>query len=187
MPSLVAIIQADVDHIRIALRNLIYLYAHTLQAGQIARRRRVRAGGGFGGRIYGIHIEVLIAVVILGVEDVLAVSRPEISGDRPLDLRGEETRRAEGLIHGLHINIPSVFPGLQKGDVLSIGRKLSGRNLRVAKDYIAVNELRRTARLVCDCSGEGRKQEYTHEDEAEFQEFHMRQFLSADTWNARRE
>jgi len=86
----------------------------------------------------------------------LAVSRPEISADRPLGLRGEETRRAEGRIHGLHINIPSVFPGLQKGDVLSIGRKLGGRNLRVAEDYITVNELWRTARFVCDCGGEGR-------------------------------
>ena len=133
MPSLVAIIQADVDHIRIALRNLVYQYAHTLQARHIAFRRRIRAGGWFGGRIYGIHIEVLIAVVIFGVEDILAVSRPEISGDRPLGLHGEETRRAEGLIHGLHINIPSVFPGLQKGDVLSIGRKLGSRNLRVCR------------------------------------------------------
>ena len=71
MPSLVAIIQADVDHIRIALRNLVYQYAHTLQARQIARGRRIRAGGWFGGRIYGIHIEVLIAVVILSVKAYL--------------------------------------------------------------------------------------------------------------------
>ena len=162
MPSLVAIIQPDVDDIRIALRHFEYLHPHTFQSGQIARGRRVRACGGFRGRIDGIHIEVLISVVILGIKDVLAVPRPEISGDRSFGLRGKKPRRAEWLIHGLHINIPSVFPGLQKGDVLSIGRKLGGRNLRVAEDYIAVNELRRAARFVCACGGEGREQENTH-------------------------
>ena len=110
MPSLVAIIQPDVDHVRIALRHLEYLHPYTFQSGQIARGWRFRSCGRFRGRIDRINIEVLITVVILRIKDILAVSRPEISRDRPFALRGKQARSAERLIHCLHINIASVFP-----------------------------------------------------------------------------
>src|SRR5260370_26252945 len=181
MPSLVSVIETDVDDIRVALRHLEYLHAHTFQSGQITRGRRTSSRGRFRGRIDRINIEVLISVVILRIKDVLAVSRPEISCDRPFGLRGKQARSGERFIHCLDINIASVFPGFQKGDVLAIGRKLRGRNFWIAKDYIAINELWRTTRFVCGGGGEGRNEENTQEDESEV---HMRQFLSVDTWNA---
>jgi hypothetical protein len=69
MPSLIPVIQPDVDDIRIALRHLVYHHPHSLQTRQIAIGRCVHSRGGFHRRIYCIDIEVLISVVILGSKE----------------------------------------------------------------------------------------------------------------------
>src|SRR4029077_330740 len=122
MPSLVPVIQANVGDIRIALRDLVQHYPHILQTGQIARRRRVRARSGFRRGIHRIDIEVLSSIVVLGKKDVLAVPRPQVSGDRPLGLSSKKPRRAEWLTDSLYINIAGVFPRLEKGDVVAVRR-----------------------------------------------------------------
>src|SRR5260370_23916223 len=129
-----------------------------------------------------------MGVGVLCLNGVLCVPGPEISSDRALWLPWEGARCPERFIPRLYINVPRGVPGLQKGDVLSVRRKLGGRNLRVAEDHIAVNQLRRSARFVRDRAAEGCEQENTHKDKPEVEEFHIKQFLSAgtcDTFNSR--
>src|SRR6202035_1834634 len=122
-------------------------------------------GSGFRRRIYRIDIEVLISVVILGKNYVLAVPRPQISGDRSFRLRSKQSCGAKRLIHSLDVNVAGVFPGFQKGDVLAVGGKLGCGNLWVAEDYVTVDQRWRDVRFNSLSCTQGRDQENTHQSE----------------------
>src|SRR5262249_28987582 len=115
---------------------------HTFQPGQVTRRRSVSARGRFRRRIDGIDVEILVAVVVLYIKDELAVTGPEVSRDRTLNLGRQQAGGAKRLIHALHIDVAGVLPRLEEGDVLPVGRDLRASNLRIAKEDLAVDHRR---------------------------------------------
>ena len=139
MPRLVPVVQADVDNVRIRLRHLDQLHAHTLQPRQVARRRSIRSRRWLRCRIDSIDIEVLVSVVILRVNDELAVPRPQIARHRALGLRRQQPRRAERLVHRLHIDVAGVLPRLQECDVVTVWRYLRRRDLRIPENQLAID------------------------------------------------
>src|SRR5215469_11545552 len=157
VPGFVAIVQTDVDGIRIALRRCIQYQPHAFETGQIAGRRRLGTGRGLGRRINRISIVVFISVVVLDVDDVLAVPAPEKSRDGTLAFGGQQSRRAERFIDSFHVNIAGVVPGLEKRNVLSIRRKFRSRNFRIAKDDVPVDQ-GWSRRLIC-LGNRGRNEE----------------------------
>src|SRR6185436_18513606 len=117
----------------------------SLKSGQIARGRRIRAGRGFSGRVDGVNVEVLIAVVVFHVQDVLAVAAPEVCRYRTFGFRGQKAGRAERLVDTLDINIARVFPRLGKRNVIPIGRYLGTCDFGVSEKQVAVNDRWQTA------------------------------------------
>ena len=70
VPSRVAIVQADIDHVWLGSRHVVNQGANFLHVRQISRRRNFSGGSGCSGRINGIDVEVFIAAEIVDVEDV---------------------------------------------------------------------------------------------------------------------
>ena len=97
-------------------------------------------GGVRRGRVDGPHVVVLVAVVVLDVEDVLAVAGPEEPGNRPLRLGREQAGLLEGLAGLLHVDVAGVLPRLQEGDVLAVGGELRRGDLGVAEEQLAVEQ-----------------------------------------------
>ena len=145
VPGFVAVIQPDVNHVRIIFWNIDKFDAYALQAGQIARRRSVRAFRRFGAGIHGIDVVVFVAVIVFYIQNVFAVTGPEESGDRPLGFCGQQPRGAERFIHALHINVACVFPRLLERQILSVGRNLGARDFRISEDQLAVDNRRQAA------------------------------------------
>src|SRR5262249_43277750 len=137
VPRLVPVIETHVDEVRIALGKFGYLYPHALEPRQIAGRRRVSARCWFRRWVNGIDVEVLVAIVVLGVKNVLAVARPEITRHRPFRFRREKSSGFERLPDRLDVDIPRVLPRLQKSQILAVGRKLGGGDLRITEDQVA--------------------------------------------------
>src|SRR5262245_16818097 len=140
MPRLVTIVQPNIDDVRIRLGQCNDLRAHSGEARQVARRGRIGAGGRLGSGIDGEDVVVFIAVVVLGVKDVLAVAAPEIVENRPLRLRGQEASRAEGFIHALYINVACVLPRFEKSQILAVGRNLCESYFRIAEDGFTIDD-----------------------------------------------
>ena len=118
------------------------LHPNAFESGQVARGGSIRTRRRLGRRIDGVDVVVFVAVVVFHVEDVFAVAAPEIAGDRPLGLGGEQPRRAERLVHALHVDVARVFPRLLKRQILSVGRKLRARDFGIAEDQLAVDQRR---------------------------------------------
>jgi hypothetical protein len=145
MPRLVAVIEADVDHVRIAFRNLGNEDAYALQASEVARGWSIGAGSWFGCGIHGIDVIVFVTVIVFHVEHGLAVPGPEKPGDGPLALSGQQARRREWLVHALDVDVACVFPGFQERHIFSVGRELGCGDFRVTENQLTVNDGRKAA------------------------------------------
>ena len=122
----------------------------------VARGRGLLALGVRGRGVDGPDVVVLVAVVVLDVEDQPAVARPEERGDRPLGLGREQPCLLEGLARLLHVDVARVVPGLQERDVLPVGRELRRGDLGVAEEQLAVEQRRqRRARAGRGLGGDG--------------------------------
>ena len=86
MPGFITVIQADIDGVRIVLGKIDNHYPRALHTRHVARRRSISPGSRLGLRLYGIYVEILIAVIIFNVKNVLAVTAPEITCHRALGL-----------------------------------------------------------------------------------------------------
>src|ERR1051326_2530067 len=145
VPRLVAVIESNVDGVRIALGDLKDLHPRALHARHVARRRCIGAGFRLGCRVDSIDVVVLVAVLVLYVKNVFAVPRPEITSNWPLGFGGQQARGAEGLIYAFHVDVARVFPRLQAGDVLSVRRDFRGGDLWITEDQLAIDERRQPA------------------------------------------
>ena len=90
--------------------------------------------------VHGPHVVVLVAVVVLHVEDEAAVPGPEEARDGPLRLGGHAAGRLEGLGRLLDPDVAGVAPRLEEGDVLAVRGELGRRDLRVAEEELAVED-----------------------------------------------
>ena len=143
VPRGVAVVEADVDGVRGLLRDVVDEGPCSLRVGEVPRRRDVLALRLGRGGVDGPDVEVLVAVLVLDVEEETAVARPEEAGDRPLRLGGHEPRRFVGLAGLLDVDVARVLPGPQEGEVLAVGRDLGAGDLGVAEEQLAVEERRR--------------------------------------------
>ena len=138
VPGLVAIVEADENHVGIAFGHGIDSSLHTLRIREIPRSRDIRPRLGQGAGLDRIDVEILVAFVILGVQDVFSVAGPEVCGDGPLGFRGEGPRSREWRVRLLHPDVARTFVGLDKRDVLAVWREFSSGDLDFAEDRIAV-------------------------------------------------
>ena len=125
VPALVAIVEADIDHVRIALGRAEQHHPHPFQVGEIARWRSITVLGRSGAGINRVDVEVLVAGVVFHVDDVLAVPSPQESCNRPGSLGGHQTRGAEWIGGLLDPNIARFLPRFKKRDVFAVGRELA--------------------------------------------------------------
>ena len=140
VPRLVAIVEADVDQIRIGLGHEVDARLHALRVGDVARGGDVAAGGRLIRRLDGVHVEVLVAELILGVEHVLRVPALEVRGDRPLGIGGDRFGLIECLVGSFHPDVARPLEGLEEGQELAVGRNLRARDLGIAEEKIAVDD-----------------------------------------------
>src|SRR5215470_11394257 len=98
----------------------------------------------------GVYVVILVTCLILGEEDVLAMARPEVSGNRPLCFGGDGLRTGERLGRLLYPDIARAFEGFNKGDEGAIRGNLRAGDFRVAEEQLAVDH-RRTLRPIRHC------------------------------------
>src|SRR5260370_36077361 len=115
VPARIAVVQTDVENVRLRLGHGKYLGPHTLQVCQRARWRHACLWVCCEGRIDGIDVEVLITAHILHVQNVLGVPAPKIARNRPRRLGTYRTRRAEWISRFLDPDISRALIGLKKG------------------------------------------------------------------------
>jgi hypothetical protein len=145
VPGLIAIVEADVERVRVGFGSGEQLHAHALQSSEVARGGDFGARRGGGGRIHRVDVVILVAIVVLHVNDILAVAAPEVAGDRPFGFRGEAPGVGEGRLGLFHPHVARVVPGLQKRDVFSIRRELRAGDLGIAEDQFAIDQRRKSA------------------------------------------
>ena len=114
MPLRVAVIQSDIQNVRLGLGHGKNLRSNPFEIRQRAGRRHaaLRIRGQL--RVDRIDVEVLIAAGVLHVQDVLRIVAPKITADRPARFRAHRARRAERLIRAFHPNIAGSLVGLQE-------------------------------------------------------------------------
>ena len=119
------------------------LYA--FYVGEISSCRHVLSCGGCVRRIDCVDVVVFVTGFVLDEEDVLAVARPEVTGDRSLCVGGDRLRVGERLGGLLHPDIAHAFERFDKGDEGAVRGDLRAGDLRITKEELAVNQ-RRTLR-----------------------------------------
>ena len=147
VPGGIAVVEPDVDRVRVGLGHRVDEGPGAFRRGHVARRRHPLSGGGGSGRIDGVDVEVLVAALVLHVEDELAVLAPEVAGDRALGLGGDGPGRLEGLVDALDPDVARAVEGLDEGDVPAVGRELPADDLGIAEEELPVDERRRRWRL----------------------------------------
>src|SRR5207245_11416938 len=122
MPARIAVVQSDVDDVRLGSGQVIDHGSNALQVGQRARRwhtcYRIRCKR----RVDRVDVEILIAAGILSIEDELRIMAPEISTHRPFGLGADGMRGAERFADLFHPDVACALIGLQKRNELSIRR-----------------------------------------------------------------
>ena len=142
VPRLVAIVQSDVHDLGLTARHFIQHGAHSLDLRQVARRGHFRTRRrGFPG-IHRVNTVVLVPQLVLHVEHEFAVPAPEIPRDGTLGVVGNGLGRIERRVSLLDPDIAGLVQGLQKSDVLTIGRDLRARDLRIAEEQFAIDQRR---------------------------------------------
>src|SRR6185369_8349018 len=145
VPGRVAIVQADVDRIGLTPRHGKDRGSDSFYVREIASRGYVLSGSGCIGGIDGVDVVVLIAGFILNEKYVLAVARPEETGDWALGVGRDWFRAGERLGRLLHPDVACAVERFDKRDIGAVWRNLSAGNFWVAKKELAVNQ-RRTLR-----------------------------------------
>ena len=140
MPGLVAVVEPDVDRVRIAPGHFVDERARAFNISEITGGRNLSAGGRLRGGIHSVDVIVLITVLVLNVEDVLAVAAPEVRRDGPLRVGSDRLRRAEGLLGLLDPDVAGLAERFQESNVLPVRRNLRPGNLRIAEEQLAVND-----------------------------------------------
>ena len=123
VPGLVAIVQAEVDKVRLSSGHVVNECARALDVGQISRRGYFRSRRHAAGRIDYIHVVILVAGLVLHEQDVFAVLRPEKSGNGPFGVVGNRLRLVERLFGAFHPDVSRLVERLQKGDELAVRRQ----------------------------------------------------------------
>src|ERR1044072_1138823 len=139
MPGWVAVVDTDVDGIRFGTRHCINKRAHAFYVGEITRGRHVLSRGRRIGRIDGIDVVILVAGFVLDEEYVLAIARPEVSGDRALRVGRDRLRVRERLGRLLHPDIACALERFDKRDERPVRGNLRARDLWIAKEKLTVD------------------------------------------------
>jgi len=126
MPGFVAIVQTDVDDVRLTAREGIDLGSGPFGVGEIAGFGDLASGCRGRARAYRIDVEILIARFVLRKQDVLAVAAPEKAGDGAGFVGGDRPGCAERLGGLLDPNVARFVKRFQEGDVLAVRGNLSG-------------------------------------------------------------
>ena len=74
MPGFVAVIDPDVDRIRLRTRNVLDHCTNALRLGEVSRGRNLRTCGRLVRWIYCVNVKILIAALVLNEKDVLSVA-----------------------------------------------------------------------------------------------------------------
>ena len=129
----VAVVEADQDLVGVRALDRDDLRLHLLERGQVAR---LAAGGR-----HRVHVPVLVAALVLDVDDVLAVLGPEVLADAAQLVGGDD--RVILLADGLDEDVEHALVRRQVGQPLAVGRQ-PGRGLdRVAEQHLARDERHR--------------------------------------------
>src|SRR6185503_4085312 len=112
----------------------------SFRVGEIASGGHVLSGSRCFGGIDGVDVVILVAGFVLDVEDVLAVTRPEVNGDRALGIGGYRFCIRKRLGRLLHPDVAGALERFDKGDERAVRRNLGARDLGVAKKELAINQ-----------------------------------------------
>src|SRR5262249_31144736 len=133
VPGLVAIVDSDVQRIRINLGNGEELGSYALEVGQVSSGRHFLPAGILGG-VDCIDVKILVAGLILGKQNIFAVRAPEIDANRACGVVGDGPGGAEWLGSPFDPDVASAFVRLDEGNKLPIGRDLAAGYFGIAKE-----------------------------------------------------
>src|SRR5439155_5341728 len=132
VPRFVAVVEADVDGVGVALRHEEDLRPYAPDVGDVARGGHVAPGCGGVGRPDGIDVEVLVAGRVLRVQNVFRVAAPEVRRDRPFRIGGDRAGLVERLRGPLYPDVARGLERLEERDELAVGRNLRAGDFGVA-------------------------------------------------------
>ncbi len=124
-------VQRDEQRIREAAALVHYLGLHALERGQVAVL--------FRGGVYGVDAPVLVAALVLEVDDVPTVLGPEVHPDAALPIVGDRLEVVPADL-GTDRADPDVQDAVSRGEVgeaLSVGGEAGRYPLRVAEEGFA--------------------------------------------------
>jgi len=116
----IAVVQADHHHIGIVLGYGENLGTYTINGCQVASRRHTGVRFDLAVRIHSPDMEVLVAALVLDVQQILAVAAPEVAGHGAF-IGGDGLGVVEGRIGGLDPDISGALVGLHEAHPLAIG------------------------------------------------------------------
>ena len=158
VPRRIAVVEAHDDLVRAVVGRGIDLGAHVVERREVAGGRDAGGGVGLGAGVDGVDVVVLVAALVLDVEDVAAVLAPEVARDGALVGR-ERPGCIERLVDAFDPDVHHVVIGLAEGEVLAVGRELRAGDFGVAEEHLPVDERRELGRGGLDGGGE-REQEH---------------------------
>ena len=128
-----AVVQAHQDGVRPLVADALHLHAHV-----VVLMQRL----GFAGlEIDDVEVEVLVAALVLEIQDVLVVVGPEVLGDAPPGVGGDRLGilRAAG---GGDPEVEHAIDGRRPGKVLAVGAELDGGVVGVTEEHVARDQVR---------------------------------------------
>src|SRR6188474_1844473 len=124
MPGLIAFIYAHINVVRLDLWHVIDKRPRALCITQIDRLRYLLTFRRRRARINSKNVEILVAIVVLGEENVSAIPAPEISRDRAFLFCGERPSLVKGLVDSLDPDVADIAERFDKGNVPAVRRNL---------------------------------------------------------------
>jgi hypothetical protein len=127
-----ALVHRDQQLGRSRARVVDQLHAHVVERSEVARV------GLRGGEIGRVQVIVLVAALVLHVQDLLAVARPQVAGDAARAIVGDA--HLVVLADGAHPHVEAAVLGRKVRQLRAIGRDLDAGLLRVVEEVLQRDE-----------------------------------------------
>ncbi len=144
----IAIVEADQHQIGRVLRHRDNSRLNVLVGRQVKGRWRRRARRRRNGRVHGVDPEVLIAQLVLRVEDVLPVLAPEITDHGTGLVLSDWPGRAERLVDPLHPDVEDPVQLFDERHVAAVRRQRGVSDLWVAEEYLSLDQRRQPIEVI---------------------------------------
>ena len=146
----VAVVDAHDDAVRRGFGHRVDECPHAFDGREIAGIRHAGRFVDLASGIDGMDVVVLVAALVLDVEHVAAVLRPEIATHRTFGVGGDRPGGIERRVEGLHPDVHDAVVGFAEGNPLAVRRDLGAGDLGIAEEDLPVDQRRQAGQTTLD-------------------------------------